>query len=326
MAVDVVTLLRELDFGITEGGSSRSWLLRAPSGETYGVEPTVPSQRLTAHVVRSLHGNAARGHLLVGSTATDGILELARQGHLDVLTEVPLQLILRGKTYTIGDSAPEPHKSAAARPGWTRWAVERYLLLASAPARQPVIADAVGSSQQSVSNAAKKLGALTADHGEGLMAADKGALLEHWRQDYTGPGGQEFGWYSLDPIVDQTTRAAAVANALDTAPLVSGDVAADRLAPWKLPSRGRIYVNGPIDLAGDGFVPAPVSDATLVTCVPRDPTLWRLVDLGPAPIAPGGIALADAAMVYWDLATSGELDSAEAALHLAGLIVKGTHE
>ena len=39
---------------------------------------------------------------------------------------------------------------------------------------------------------------------------------------------------------------------------------------------GRVYVSGPIDLADDGFVPVPLQEANLVTCVPRDPTLWRL--------------------------------------------------
>lgn len=174
----------------------------------------------------------------------------------------------------------------------------------------------LGTSQQSVSHAAGQLGILVKSTEAGLVAADRALLLEYWSRDYFGPGGQEFGWYSLTPVVEQTLKAAEVASLLDALPLISGDVAADRRAPWKLPSRGRIYINAPIDLVGDGFVPAPVAEATLITCIPRDPTLWRLTTAGQ-----DGVELADDALTYWDVLSSGDIDSVEAAEHLEQLIV-----
>lgn len=323
MPVDVVDLLRELDFTISEGAAGRSWLLRSPAGTAFEVELTPAVERLTAHAVR--HTRAHRAHsvrsLLVGRSATAGIVSTARDGYVDILTERPLQLIVDGTAYTAEPTTPKtrpriPPKRAA----WYRWAVERHLLLSNAPLRQAAIAGILRTSQQTVSNAARQLGPLATDRGAGLEATSKQQLLRHWVGEYPGAGGQEFGWYSLDPAVEQTLKAVKVAELLDVAPLVSGDVAADRIAPWKLPTRGRIYVTSPIDLAGDGFVPAPAVEATLITCVPQDPTLWHLTSA----FAPAdGVSLADTVITYWDVLTSGAVDSEEAAAHLERLIVEG---
>lgn len=326
MPVDVVTLLRELDLAINEGRTSRSLLLRTPGGETLDVVPSTPVERLTAHSVRGhlTHPGLGITALMVGQTATEGVVEQARAGKINILTQNPLQLIHGGTTYTVDEAPPPIQPRRATRPAWTRWAVERYLLLANEPSKQPVIAEILGTTQQSVSNAALTLGPLVTDHGNGLVATHKRALLAHWLNDYTGPGGQEFGWYSLDTAAEQTTKAVALANLLNIAPLISGDVAADRIAPWKLPSRGRVYVSGPIDLTGEGFVPAPVDEATLITCVPRDTTLWRLSDNGPATADSTHLVLADAAIVYWDVLAGGDPDSADAADHLADHITGGS--
>lgn len=326
MAVDIVALLRDLDFSITGGTSSASWLLRASDGTSFEVAPSAPVERLTAHIVRNViaHPRTRRSPLLVGESATEGVTERAKAGQVDILTAEPLRLIRAGIIYAVEDGEIMGHAgSASRRPAWTRWAVERYLLLAREPARQLTIAAALGTSQQSVSNTARHLGELATDHGSGLIAADRRGLLEHWLHEYPGPGGQEFGWYSLEPITEQTAKAVEVATLLDLRPLVSGDVAADRLAPWKLPARGCIYINGPIDLAGDGFVPAPVKESTLITCVPRDPSIWQLDDLRPEPDRPGEMALVDPVIVYWEMVNSADFDSEEAADHLAALIMGG---
>ncbi|GAA2027549.1 hypothetical protein GCM10009720_04090 [Yaniella flava] len=152
-----------------------------------------------------------------------------------------------------------------------------------------------------------------------MEVRDPETLLKHWAERYSGAAGQEFGWYSVAPIVEQTLKAAEVATLLEVGPLVSGDVAADRIAPWKLPTRGRLYTDGPIDLAGDGFVPAPLHDATLVICVPRDPTLWKSTAVGNFPVC-DDVTVADPAVVYWDVRNSNDIDSLEAANHLASLV------
>lgn len=95
---------------------------------------------------------------------------------------------------------------------------------------------------------------------------------------------------------------------------------ADRLAPWKLPSRGRMYVEVPLDLAGDGFVSAPLEEATLILCVLRDPTL-RCIAPAVLPREPGAPVLTDAAICYWDVLVSDDIDSGEAAARIKALVI-----
>lgn len=322
MAIDVISLLRDLDFVIAEGTSERSRLLRSPGGDPFLVNLLDPVERITAHTVRGFkpyRGSPVRP-VFAGRTATPGVIGQAKAGEIDILLEEPLQLILHGLVFTTEYvDEPVPVHQRSRRMAWVRWAVERCLLLADDPLHQSEIAQIVGTSQQSVSVVCRNLGALITATPGGLETREPQALLEHWLQEYPGAGGQQFGWYSLDPIVEQTLKAFQEAQLLDARPLLSGDVAADRLMPWKLPSRGRIYVNSPIDLAGIGFVPAPLEEATLVTCVPSDPTLWRLNELGTFPVY-NDVDLADPALVYWDVYNSNDIDSIEAADHLAALI------
>lgn len=326
MTVDTAALLQELGLRISEGSPEWSWLLRAPDGQVFEVEPRAPVERLTAHRVRAVSAGRSIDPdrvLHIGRSATDGVVEDAEAGKINILTAEPVRLICGGRSYAADPEPPSRSQfrpQRTGRPAWIRWALERYLLLTPEPTRQSVIADSLGTTQQSISRAAQNLDGLVADEGEGLMAVDRAKLLEHWRNEYTGPGGQEFGWYSLDPVAEQVERAIDLVALLDVKALVSGDIAADQLAPWKLPSRGQVYVAGPVDLGGDGFVAVPVEEASLVTCVPRDPTLWWLAPPTETTPSSDGLPIADAAIVYWDLLTSTDLDSDEAADQVAALL------
>src|SRR5699024_12554610 len=108
-----------------------------------------------------------------------------------------------------------------------------------------------------------------------------------------------------------------LARQLEMQALVSGDSGADKIAPWKLSVHGSVYVSGPIDLADDRFVPVPLQEANLVTCVPRDPPLWRLASPVETERQPDDLPLADAAIVDCDLLMSGDQDSDEAAQHIS---------
>ena len=324
MAVDVVDLLRELDFGI-DMWDDRSWLLRAPDGHRYLCEVAPVVDRITstaARYTKAPFGAQRMRPLVAGRTITESMLERARRGELDVITEQPLRLIVRGHVYsddTVSGTSYVPGKTPRrhrGRPPWIRWATMRCLLLAPGPMRQSEIAAALGSSQQAVSIAFQQLAGLVKDTGSGFVASDKPVLLQKWTADYTGPSGQAFGWYNLDPVVEQTERAAEIAALYEVEPLISGDVAADRLAPWKLPAAGKVYVKSPVDLASDGFMPAPLNEATLVTCIPQDPTIWKLLDIGPGSTGTRS-PLADAAIVYWDVLHGKDVDSTEAASKLA---------
>lgn len=328
MSVDVANLLHELDVLVTEGSSRSSWLLRTPDRTSFEVTPSVPTESLNARQIRidaSPQTSADRRVLHVGRSATPGVVERAEAGEFDILTAEPTRLIHAGRTYEAA-SAPSLRRrprEKTGRPAWVRWALQRYLLLTPSPNRQPVIAEALGTTQQSVSRAAQALQGLVTDEGKGLLAPDRARLLEHWRSEYAGPGGQEFGWYGLDPVTEQVDQVVNIAALLEVPALVSGDVGADRLAPWKLPMRGRVYVAGPIDLSDDGFVPAPLGEATLITCVPRDPTLWRLAPHVEEAEGSDGFPIADAAIVHWDLLMSGDQDSGEAAQQVSRLLTGG---
>lgn len=325
MGIDVSELLREFGFGIDEGGHGARWSRHDPNGRKYVVKPTPPLNHLNAHLLRTLP-HKDRQRLLVAKTATDGVVQDALAGRLDVLTAHPPRLILDGHDFALVDDhvMTIPARPRTTRTAWTRWTIERYLLLAPKPARQPIIADTVHATQQSVSYTVRQLSGLVSETREGFTATNRAKLLKHWFADYTGPGGLELGWYSLDSVMRQVSTAVESADLVDVPALVSGDVAADVLAPWKLPARGRVYVSGPVDLENEGFVPAPLKEATLVTCVPADPSLWRLTHLYPPERSP--LPLADPAIVYWDLKTSGEIDSSEAAEHLASQILKRPNE
>lgn len=158
MSVDVVALLRELKFSIAAGATKNSWLLQAPAGDRFQVHLAEPVERPTAHAVRSARKLQPGGlrPLLAGRTATPGVLEQAGAGGVDILLEEPLQLILRGRIFQSEESEqPALAQPRHRRKAWARRAVERCLLLAEHPLTQSEIADMVGTSQQSVSDACR---------------------------------------------------------------------------------------------------------------------------------------------------------------------------
>lgn len=325
MEIDVVSLLRELDFSIEAGMSARSWSLRSPQTATFMVTIVPSVERISARTTRNfiVHQGSAVRPLFVGRTATASVLEQARAGLVDVLTEQPLQLILKGTVFSpeFDHPAPVSRKASSGKKAWGSWAIKRCLLLADAPMHQSEIAEYAGVSQQMVSRLCKNLGTLLTSTSDGVETREPMKLLERWADSYPGAGGQQFGWYSLDPIVKQTLNAVDEARLLGARPLVSGDVAADRLMPWKLPTRGLIYIDSPVDLSDCGFIPAALEEATLITSIPEDPTVWRLTEIGSFPLYED-MDLADTALVYWDVLNSNDIDSLEAADHLASMITK----
>lgn len=206
MDVDVVSLLRELDFSIEEGTSARSWLLRSPDNAIYLVTMVPSVQRVTARTIRNfiVQGSPVRP-LFVGRTATDGVLKQARAGAVDMLTEQPLQLILIGAVFApeVEHPAPVHRKITSGKRAWGRWAIERCLLQTDTPMRQWQIANQVGVSQQMVSRVCRQLEQWITATPDGVVLTESTKLLERWREEYPGAGGQQFGWYSLDPPLNK---------------------------------------------------------------------------------------------------------------------------
>ncbi|WP_449060882.1 hypothetical protein [Planomonospora algeriensis] len=96
---------------------------------------------------------------------------------------------------------------------------------------------------------------------------------------------------------------------------MSGDAAADVLAPWRMPTHAVVYGDRSPDLEPWGMVPAEPDQATLTLTVPDDRSVFMpasenlapmLTEHPPWPLAP-------LTQLLWDLLASEASDSAEAA-------------
>jgi hypothetical protein len=142
------------------------------------------------------------------------------------------------------------------------------------------------------------------------------ALLDWWLTHYPGPGGTVGYWYSVDDVASQVRTALSSFAASGIRVAVSGDMAADVLAPWRRPGKAVLYADGGIDLTAAAFVPVASNDeASLVLHVPRDPGA-----LLPAEWVEHGIPLADPTQVFFDLAADEGSDAREAAQVLRAAI------
>jgi hypothetical protein len=138
--------------------------------------------------------------------------------------------------------------------------------------------------------------------------ADWEALLQWWLRAYPGPGGITTYWYGLSTPRGQ---AQAVVDLLGTGRsrvAVSGDVAADMLAPWRRPTTAVVYVartdevDRPVeDLSSAGLTPSRAEDATLELTVPADPGLWAVAG---ANDTESSLPTADLIQVLWDVRRS----------------------
>lgn len=314
--MDVASVLRELGLKLVYGSEDGLWSIRDDSGEMLVFTPTDPVDRLDSRTVNRLSGNLTPGQarpLLIGSSATRQVMERAASGEIDILTEEPLRLFHEGVAYRTEEPAPvlsAPRRTG--RPAWVRWGLMRELLRTGSLPEQTEVAARFGVTQQAVSRALRTLG----DMGAG----DPEKLLDLFLGEYAGPGGKEFGWYALTPVTEQTDVAVSLAHDLELDPIVAGDVAADRIAPWKLPTRSRIYLRGPMDLGGEGFIPAPLAEATLICCTPRDRTPWATGTKVGDDVTH---RLADPALILWELLHSDGADSDQAAEHLRQAIIEG---
>ena len=150
-------------------------------------------------------------------------------------------------------------------------------------------------------------------------------IVQWWLDSYPGPGGISTYWYGLDQPLEQ---ARTVVGLLDirlhvTSPeqpvaLVSGDVAADFIAPWRSPSRAVIYARSGLDLAEAGLTPAGADEATLELIVPQDPGLWPASV--PAEQIQRDLPLADPLQVLWDLRRAPGPDTDEAVARLRQML------
>jgi len=239
----------------------------------------------------------------------------------------------RGSRLVLGDDVHDlpkpldPNQRLASprnrgRPAYGTFAVARRLL-DGRPITQGELVLETGLSQPRVSQVLTDLArrGLVArwseEQGGSWFASDWDGFLNWWLETYPGPGGVATSWFGLRPVREQAVAAIAAVRAVGGRGVMSGDVAADELAPWRLPHSALVYVDlrtaRNLDLAGvlarSGLTPAGVDQATLEIRFPADPAVWGDDVDAPLPVA-------DPVQVLWDVQRSGgpDADQAEAKL------------
>lgn len=204
---------------------------------------------------------------------------------------------------------------------WLTFTLARRLLAAPG-ASQTELAKRAGMSQPKVSRIFQNLldQGLVERTADGWVPADWDEMVDWWLARYPGPGGTTSYWYSLDDLSTQAAQAVSVLTraAPNADPVLSGDAAADLLAPWRRPSRAVLYSHAAESLASAGFVPVVTAeDATLIVVAAADPGVWL-----PRPwqVAGGSpeakFNVADPLQVLFDVVGSGATDADEAATRL----------
>jgi hypothetical protein len=224
----------------------------------------------------------------------------------------------------IGGEEPGDASLRRTRPGRVPWgslAVVRCLFVRPA-LTQAALAELTHLSQPRISQILKALAGagLVEKIGGGWVPRDLDGLLRHWLDTYPGPGGVSTYWFGLDAPRDQAktvirrlSRDAASTSATgEPAAVVSGDVAADLIAPWRTPIRAVIYARAGADLTEDGFTPVGNDEATLELVVPHDSGVWSQGLGRQAGRTFDALPTAGPLQVLWDLMRAPGPDRAEA--------------
>ncbi|WP_448808707.1 ArsR family transcriptional regulator [Agromyces bauzanensis] len=168
-------------------------------------------------------------------------------------------------------TTPTLPKSSRRTP-WGRFALMRALCRTPELRTQAQLAEEVGITQAAVSQSLSKLNDLVSRERSGWSAANVRTLADKFLAEYPGVGGIGVNWFALEPVNMQA--ATALKAGLEENAMLSGDVGADRIAPWRIPTKAIVYAAAGLDLAKAGFAHTTAESATLELRVPADPTLW----------------------------------------------------
>lgn len=296
------------------------WAPAAYEVKTF-LSPLAPSQLhkvMNKHRLRSRDWNDQPEPLLlvVVPSATERMLEEAVAAGVSVVVTPrgPNDLVggvLVGRSGELLHLAPRAPDEAvkSARRGrvpWGTFAVAFELLGGPrAWANQEELAVRVGLSQPRVSQILRRLDARIHTLGGADVVDDAvrdrlaGWLVEHYpRQPRLATT-----WLTLDSPVQAAGQLENYLRSQNIAHVVTGEVAADRLAPWARPSTCWVWTACLADLEPIGATPVNVRDANLTLAVAEDPYVLRNVDESRRTAAPW--------RVWLDLVHQGRLDSAD---------------
>lgn len=234
------------------------------------------------------------------------------------------QLHLRFDDHVVDMAVPPKTWQRTPRPkqlgvrGTGTFAVLRRLLL-QRRWRQVELAAATGVTQARVSQILKLLKdeGIAIRDGDGWGVADWNRGLETWLSSYPGPRGVTTYWSGLDDVWTNTLTAL---GGLPDEAVVSGDVAADLLAPWRQPRVATIYVPAMDSLARTGLVAVTApDDGTVAVCVPADRSVWPIEPIERT-FRDRTLHVADPLQVLVDVAHETDADSPAEAERLIGWI------
>ena len=232
--------------------------------------------------------------------APDSIGQLTR-GHL---------ITPSGDLLTLHETTATPVRRG--RRPWATIAITTYLLEGYA-STQDVLAGRAGVSQARISQVLHALELWVQRTDRGWTATDTAGLTQ-WLAEQPPPGRTATTWFGLDDPAPTATSVARWLTAQNVEYALSGDVAADLLAPWARPTRALVYVDQALDLTPLGLTPAPPDAATLELVVPDDPYVLR-----DARLLPSDFVIAHPWRVWADTVAGGSTDAADALrTHLLG--------
>ena len=259
-----------------------------------------------------------RHALLVAPSITSEALDRAWAAGWSVVTDDGTgRLRLTQRTLRLDSAAStQAPRRPRGRPGRSVFSVVRALFALEDGARQHEIAEFAHIGQAAVSKALNRLADrdLVARGEHGWEVTDRAGAVSWWLGRYPGPGGIETHWFGVDPINEQAYRAYVALGREQANPVVSGDIAADLVAPWRTPRRAALYAQGGADFSAIGLTPSDASVSTLTLVLAEDPGVWP-ISKTPVLIemrGHGDVARANAFQVLYDLSRSPGPDAGEA--------------
>lgn len=265
--------------------------------------------------------------LLITRKATPALVEVAaREGWSLVADDGTLRLHLPDRTIR-RDRAESPRVTPRRRgpKTWSTFTVARLIApwLASGQTpldlRQEEWAKFAGVSQPTIHRAFATLEKAGVDvHDPTIDTLHD--LLTWWAENYQNAGGTTSYWYAYGPVTEQISQ---LRDAVKSPPVrlgLSGEFAADAIAPWQRPDTLLVYVDQDVPLEKNGFVPvAKSADATLTVVVPADPGIWLR---HPWLVGRNELPMADPLQVWTDLLASNSPTANEAAAAFIDALVR----
>ncbi|MBC7630263.1 helix-turn-helix domain-containing protein [Aeromicrobium sp.] len=298
-------------------------LLVSRDGETVVVQVKVRQKTIYEWDALRLLENTGEHVLVVVPIASRGLIDAAKKdGRLGVVSLRNRLLIWNREEIQSPDAIAESRASLAVpnrrRNPWGRWAIMRVYILNGEPRSQAELAKETGVTQSAVSKSNSALDGLVVRSASGWRAPDRLALWDAFMAEYAGPGGITTNWYGLDAVTHQSNSVVAAGASAGVQVLVSGDSAADQLAPWRVPARAAVYAASGIALGKLGFAQTTDERATLTFTVPADRTIWATAASWSQR---RNTSTVDPVIAAWDVRRTGGPDADEAVKRIRNLVL-----